>query len=96
MPEHVHWLLCLQSTTLSRCVQVFKSRTARAINLARGTTGKVWQAGFYDHQVRNDEDLRLQARFMVPNPVRRGLVARIEEYPHWWCPWICSTEDLIV
>ena len=57
MPDHVHWLLCLRSASLSRCVQAFKSRSARAMNAARGTTGKIWQAGYYDHQLRSDEDL---------------------------------------
>jgi REP element-mobilizing transposase RayT len=94
MPEQVHWLLQLRATPLARCVQAFKSRSARTINAARGVSGTVWQAGYYDHRLRDDEDLRAQARYVVTNPLRRGLVARIEDYPHWWCPWISSTTEL--
>ena len=94
MPDHVHWLLQLRATPLSRCVQAFKSRSARAINAARGASGMVWQAGYHDHRLRNDEDLRTQARYIVLNPLRRGLVARIEDYPYWWCRWISGTIDL--
>lgn len=94
MPDHVHWLLQLRTTPLERCVQAFNSRSARAINAARGTSGTVWQAGYYDHRLRDDEDLRAQARYVVTNPLRRGLVAQIEDYPHWWCQWITRTPDL--
>ena len=94
MPDHIHWLLRLRDRSLARCVQAFKSRSAHSINVARGTSGAVWQAGYYDHRLRGDEDLRVQARYVVANPLRRGLVTRIEDYPHWWCPWISATIDL--
>lgn len=94
MPEHVHWLLELKQGSLSRCLQAFKSRLARAANTAMSRSGSVWQPGFYDHRVREDEDLLVQARYLVDNPVRRGLVSRIEDYPHWWCRWVERSEDL--
>ena len=88
MPDHVHWLLQLQEQSLSRCVQRFKSRAARAINSATGSQGGIWQAGYYDHRLRNEDDLVEQARYIIANPVRRGLVPRIGDYPHWWCRWV--------
>ncbi len=94
MPDHVHWLLQVRTTPLARCVQSFKSRSARAINAARGTSGPVWQAGYHDHRLRDDEDLRAQARYVVANPLRRGLVSKIEDYPHWWCRWVSCSDDL--
>ena len=94
MPDHVHWLLQLRDVDLTQEIQTFKSRAARAINSARGMSGAIWQSGFYDHRIRGNEDLRRQARYVVANPVRRGLVERIEDYPHWWCPWVTCTEDL--
>lgn len=94
MPDHPHIVLRLSHRPLSRAIQAFKSRTARAINLPRGTTGPVWQAGFYDHCIRDDEALLRQARYVIENPLRRGLVARCEDYPYWWCRWIDRTESL--
>jgi putative transposase len=87
MPDHVHWLIRLRDASLSRCVQAFKSRSARAINAARQGSGPVWQAGFHDHRLRDGEDLRAQARYIAFNPVRRGLVATPAEYPFFWCRW---------
>jgi REP element-mobilizing transposase RayT len=94
MPDHVHWLLELKQGSLSRCLQVFKSRLARAVNMETAKAGSVWQPGFYDHRIGEDEDLLEQARYLVANPIRSGLVSRIEDYPHWWCQWIRRTEDL--
>ncbi|HJR74323.1 MAG TPA: transposase [Luteimonas sp.] len=94
MPDHIHWLLQLRSDHLKICLQRFKSRSARAINIALGRDGTVWQPGFYDHYLRSDEDLRKQAQYIVQNPVRAGIAARIEDYPHWWCEWIRDSSDL--
>lgn len=94
MPDHVHWLFELREDALSRCVQRFKSRSARAVNAAVGVTGVFWQPGFYDHCLRDEEDLRTQARYIVANPLRRGLVRRIEDYPFWWCRWVSGSQDL--
>ncbi len=95
MPDHLHWLFELRAASLGRVMQAVKSRTAIAINRRRGAVGgPVWQSGYYDHRLRSDEDLRLQARYIVANPLRRGLVQRIEHYPYWHCPWIDTQADL--
>ncbi|MCG8277379.1 transposase [Stenotrophomonas sp. NLF4-10] len=88
MPDHLHWLFTLREDDLSACLRRFKSRCARAINTIRRVSGPVWQSGFYDHRLRDDEDLRVQARYVVANPLRAGLVADIREYTYWGCQWI--------
>jgi hypothetical protein len=40
-----------------------------------------WQKNFYDHVIRNSEDLKHQIYYIVNNPVRRGLVKDWDEYP---------------
>lgn len=94
MPDHVHWLFQLREGALGTSVQAFKSRVARRLNETRMSSGPVWQAGYYDHRARHDEDLAAQARYLVANPLRRGLVARLEDYPYWYCRWIHGEEDL--
>ena len=41
----------------------------------------MWQEGFYDRILRNDEETIVVARYILDNPVRAGLVARFDEYP---------------
>ncbi|MEF8833314.1 MAG: transposase [Halofilum sp. (in: g-proteobacteria)] len=88
MPDHVHWLFSLDDGPLDRVMQRFKSRAARAMNVARGKRGAVWQAGYHDHAVRLEEDIRDLARYVIANPVRAGLVRRVGEYPFWDAAWL--------
>ena len=92
MPDHVHWLFSLAVGDLSACVRKFKSHSARSINRLVGTQGAIWQAGFFDHRMRDAEDLRAQAMYVIRNPVRAGLVARSVDYPYWGCRWVSHAD----
>jgi hypothetical protein len=48
----------------------------------------LWQRGFHDHALRQDDDLAAAARYVIANPVRRGLVKRVADYPHWDAVWL--------
>ena len=41
----------------------------------------LWQRYFYEHVGRDDETTEVIAVYVVENPLRAGLVRRIEEYP---------------
>ncbi len=85
MPDHLHWLMRLGTErTLSHAVGAIKSYSAHTI------PGLCWQPGFHDHAVRKEEDLRDLARYIVLNPVRAGLAAKIGDYPHWDAIWLGS------
>jgi REP element-mobilizing transposase RayT len=43
--------------------------------------GRLWQDGYYDHVLRNNETTVKVARYIVENPVRAGLVTSVKEYP---------------
>jgi putative transposase len=89
MPDHLHWLMQLRSNSLSGVVGSVKASAARAINVLRGTAGEpCWQAGFHDHALRGDAHLADTARYVVANPLRAGLVARLADYPHWDAVWL--------
>ena len=83
MPDHLHWLFQLGDIDkLSQCVQRIKSKAAKAIDSG------LWQKGFHDRAIRQEEDLPAIARYVVSNPVRAGLVARVGAYPHWDAIWV--------
>ena len=88
MPDHIHWLMELKEFQLTPLLQGVKSRSARAINLARGEHKQVWQRGFYDRALRREEDLLAMARYVVANPLRAGIVKRIGDYPLWDAVWL--------
>ena len=88
MLDHVHWLPVLQDTTLAEVMREMKSRSALEINRRLGRSGAVWQKDYYDHALRDDEDLRVVARYVVGNPLRAGLVADVGDYPLWNAVWL--------
>ena len=56
---------------LSEVVRGFKSMSGRRVNALRGTPGDaVWQRGYYEHVVRNQEDLNRIREYVVGNPLR--------------------------
>jgi len=40
-----------------------------------------WQKDFYDHIIRTNENIATQVRYILDNPVRRGLLSSWQEYP---------------
>lgn len=88
MPDHLHWLVRLRAGSLAQLMQSLKSRSAIAINLRRDNPGPVWQKGYLDRALREDEDLRALARHVVATPRRAGLVERIGDYPWWDAAWL--------
>ena len=89
MPDHWHGLVELGAGgNLSRVMQRLKGRTGRAVNEHRRIRGSLWATGFHDHAIRADEDLVEFARYIVLNPVRAGLVARVGDYPFWDAIWV--------
>lgn len=82
MPDHLHWLFAMHSKSLGDVLQRLKGRSSRAFG------GGLWQANYHDHAMRRDEDLPSVARYIVANPLRAGLVTRIEDYPLWDAIWL--------
>ncbi len=83
MPDHIHWLTQLAgSQSLANVVKTVKSKAS--VQLGHS----IWQAGYYDHAVRKDEDIVNIARYIIANPIRAGLVTKVGDYPHWDAVWI--------
>ena len=83
MPDHLHWLMQLgDRIDLALCMRNVKTMSARRIGRP------VWQRGFHDHALRQEQDLADVARYVIANPVRAGLVQRTGQYPHWDAVWV--------
>lgn len=81
MPDHIHLLvLPTGDISVSEFVRRFKARTACKLR-KQGKLVEVWQRGFFDHIVRKDKHVNEIARYILLNPVRKGLVEYFDEYP---------------
>jgi REP element-mobilizing transposase RayT len=81
MPDHVHLLIGVGANgSLCSIVGDWKSR-CYAARKRRGIVSRFWQRSFYDHALRQEEDLEVTARYILENPVRAGLARETRDYP---------------
>ncbi|MEI8705642.1 REP-associated tyrosine transposase [Pseudoalteromonas sp. B62] len=88
MPNHVHWLIQLgNEKSLSDVIKSFKGRCSKTIRDRLGVQ-KLWQRNYYDHMIRNEDDLLNNARYIIANPLRAKIVDKVALYPYWDCIYI--------
>jgi len=89
MPDHVH-LICTPLSdsegpvSIPELLQAIKSESAHRINRVLGRTGRVWQDESFDHVLRCEESLAEKTAYILQNPVRAGLVGKLERYRWLW------------
>jgi len=95
MPDHLHWMIQLnENWPLYRVVKALKGRSARTINRHLRRQGSLWQRAYFDRAVREHEDFRRIARYIVANPLRAGLALDMGSYPHWDCIWMIDGDGV--
>ena len=81
MPDHLHFFVRGNNDfNLAQWVNGLK----RAISVPIGATKRrpLWQPGFFDHILRNDESYTQKWEYVRENPVRAGLVPRADDWPY--------------
>ena len=81
MPDHMHALLegLTDESDFRRCTKMAKQRSGAAYALTSETP--LWQKGYYEHVLRDEEDSKEIAFYIIANPVRAGLVQSPDDYP---------------
>ena len=81
MPDHSHWLVegLNDDSDLEEFVARWKQQTGWAWHQRSGS--RLWQKGYWDRVLREDETPLSFARYIIENPVRAGLVADVRDYP---------------
>ncbi|MEP6821560.1 MAG: transposase [Chthoniobacterales bacterium] len=76
MPDHIHFLLSFpRESRMQNTVSKWKEWTAKQLKIQ-------WQRDFFEHRLRGHEGYREKADYIMTNPVRAGLVATTEDWPH--------------
>src|SRR5437868_7706737 len=78
MPDHMHFFARgSEDFELAKWINGLK----RSISLAVGATKKrpLWQPGFFDHVLRNEESYGQKWEYVRENPVRAGLVEQADQ-----------------
>ena len=80
MPDHLHTLIAFPADKeMAQVIAHWKEFTAKRLSLH-------WQRDFFDHRLRHDESWRAKADYILNNPVRRGLVTCVADWPYVWMP----------
>jgi putative transposase len=72
MPDHLH-LLITPFEALEKSIQLFKGGFSYRAKRELLWTGEIWQPGFTDHRIRDEEDWRNHIEYIRQNPVRAHL-----------------------
>lgn len=81
MPDHQH-LIISGTSDESDCMKAvigYKQKTGYWLSLNRPDIK--WQKDFYDHIIRSDEKLGVHVRYILDNPVRKGLETNWRDHP---------------
>jgi putative transposase len=114
LPEHLHamWTMPEGDTDYSGRWRSIKSGFVRAlpsagVELTTNARGEcdLWQRRFWEHQIRDEEDLQRHVDYIHINPVKHGLVQHVIDWP--WSSfhryvrdgllardWACAPGDL--
>ena len=81
MPDHVH-LLAEGRAEDSDCLRfIARAKQFSGFHYKAAFGHRLWQRYSDEHTLRVDEAALSVARYILENPVRAGLAARIEDYP---------------
>ncbi len=80
MPDHQHLIIAGtgNDSDIWKAIVTYKQKTG--FWMATNRPDIRWQKDFYDHVVKTDEDIIAQIRYILDNPVRKGLVSSWQEY----------------
>jgi putative transposase len=81
MPDHLHALLEGTHSTadLNRCATTFRQQSGYEYKKLYGA--RLWQDGYFDRVLRNEETTGEVVRYILANPVRAGLCTDPAKYP---------------
>lgn len=93
LPEHLHciWSLpyydadyqtrwALIKAGFSRMIPVVGERRSESRRV-RGERG-IWQRRFWEHLIRDNQDLEQHVDYIHWNPIKHGWVRRVKDWPH--------------
>jgi putative transposase len=95
LPDHLHaiWTLPHGDDDFSTRWRLIKTRVTQSLRGAgmdvtnprpsrqRRHQHAVWQPRFWEHVIRDEEDLQRHVDYIHWNPVKHGLVARVRDWP---------------
>jgi len=83
MPDHFHVLVAGEAddSQLKAFMHRYKQATGYWWKQQQGRPSRLWQEGYFDRILRDDDSNEGVVRYILENPVRASIVADPREYP---------------
>jgi len=76
MPDHIHFIATFDlQQGIKPTISAWKSYQTK-------TLGIKWQSDFFEHRLRNQSEFDEKCHYIRTNPLRAGLIADSEDWPH--------------
>lgn len=82
MPDHAHVLTYGNSLQADLRAFMIHFKKLTGFHYSRTKGRKLWQPGYYERILRDEESTEGVARYIFENPIRAGLTLTLGEYPY--------------
>lgn len=83
LPDHLHMIIHPEKTEeYPKIIKSIKYSFTKNLKLNNPLLTKVWQNRFYEHTIRNPEDLNNHIDYLHYNPVKHNLVLSVKEWEY--------------
>jgi putative transposase len=83
MPDHVHLLITVdEHLSVDKVMQLIKGRFSYRLKKEEKYLGEVWQKGFSEVRIYDQEAHDRFRNYIAQNPVKAGLVEQPLQYPY--------------
>lgn len=81
--DHIHCIIKpLSIEEYPKIVKSFKYSFTKNVGLVNPTYSKVWQNRYWEHTIRNEEDLNKHLDYIHYNPVKHGYVQFVKDWEY--------------
>jgi putative transposase len=83
MRNHLHLLLTIDGDmTIEKAVQLIKGNFSFRAKRELGYAGEIWQRGFSDVRITDENSFRHHQQYIYDNPVKARMASSPEKYPY--------------
>ena len=81
MPDHLHLLVEGQAADSDCCRFIARAKQLSGFHFQKMFGQRLWQRYGFERTLRSNDTTLSVARYIVENPIRAGLVERIQDFP---------------
>ena len=83
LPEHIHVIIKPEKIyNYPKIIKSFKYSFTKNVGLVNPTYDNVWQNRYWEHTIRDEDDLKTHLDYIHYNPIKHGLVKNVKDWQY--------------